>query len=75
MPSADDVLIAAIELALTGTEMPQAATLPNGQATGTGLVAVPVTGAAYPGAAVTWYEDGKPTVGPAGPTGRLRDCE
>lgn len=57
MPSADDVLIAAIELALTGTELPQAATLPNGQATGTGFVAVPMAGAAYPRAAVTWHED------------------
>jgi hypothetical protein len=75
MPSADDVLVAAIELALTGAEMPQAATLPDGQATGTEFVVVPVTGAAYPRAAITWHEDGKPAVRPAGPTGRLRDCE
>jgi hypothetical protein len=68
-------LIAAIELALTGAEMPQATTLPNGQATGTGFVAVPVAGAAYPRASVTWYEDGKPTCGPDGPAGKLRDCE
>jgi hypothetical protein len=38
-------------------------------------VAVPVTGAAYPRASVTWYEDGKPTCGPDGPAGKLRDCE
>ena len=28
-----------------------------------------------PRAAITWYEDGKPTGGPDGPTGKLRDCE
>lgn len=49
--------------------------MPNGQATGTGFVAVPMAGAAYPRAAVTWHEDSKPTVDPAGPTGRLRECE
>jgi hypothetical protein len=75
MPSADDVLIAAIELVLTGAELPEAGTLPNGHTPGTGFVAASVAGAAHPRAAVTWYEDGKPTGGPDGLAGKLRDCE
>jgi hypothetical protein len=49
--------------------------LPNGHAAGTGFVAARVVGAAHPRAAVTWYEDGKPTGDLDGPTGKLRDCE
>jgi hypothetical protein len=75
MPSADDVLVAAIELALTGAGLPQAATLPDGHATGTGFAVALVAGAAAPRAAVTWYEDGLPAGGPDGPAGKLRDCE
>jgi hypothetical protein len=75
MPSADDVLIAAIELALTGAELSQAATLPDGHATGTGFAVAPVAGAATPRAAVTWYEEGMPAGGPDGPVGKLGDCE
>jgi hypothetical protein len=75
MPSADGVLVAAIVLVLTGAGLPEVATLQNGHRTGTGFLAVLVTGEAAPRAAVTWYEDGKPAVGPAGPTGKLRDCE
>jgi hypothetical protein len=74
MPSADDVLAAAIGLVLTGAELPEAATLRNGHGTGTGFLAVPVTGVAHPSATVTWYEDGKPSSDPDGPTGKLRDC-
>jgi hypothetical protein len=75
MPSADDVLIAAIGLVLTGAGLPEAVTLRNGRATGTGFLAAPVSGAAHPRAAVTWYEEGKPTDAPDGPAGKLRDCE
>lgn len=73
MPSADGVLVAAIVLVLTGAGLPEVATLQNGHRTGTGFLAVLVTGEAAPRAAVTWYEDGKPAVGPAGQTGKLRD--
>jgi hypothetical protein len=75
MPSADDVLVAAIELALTGAGLPQAATSPDGHATATGFAVALVAGAAAPRAAVTWYEDGLPAGGPDGPAGKLRDCE
>jgi hypothetical protein len=75
MPSADGVLVAAIGLVLTRAGLPELATLQNGHTTGTGFLAVLVTGEAAPSAAVTWYEDGQPPVGPAGPTGKLRDCE
>jgi hypothetical protein len=60
---------------LTGTALSEAATLQNGHGTGTGFLAVPVTRAATQRAAVTWYDDGKPTGGPDGPAGKLRDCE
>ncbi len=66
MPSADEVLIAAIELALTGAEMPQEATLPNGQATGTGFVATLMAGTAHPRVSVTWYQDGSRAVARTG---------
>jgi hypothetical protein len=59
MPSADGVLVAAIVLVLTGAGLPEVATLQNGHRTGTGFLAVLVTGEAAPRAAVTWYEDGK----------------
>jgi hypothetical protein len=75
MPSADDVLIAATEPALTGAQLPQAASSPDGHATGTGFAVASVTGAATPHAAVTWYEDGMPADGPDGPAGKLRACE
>jgi hypothetical protein len=73
-PSADDVLIAAIELALTGAGLPQALTSPNGHATGTGFAVTSVAGAATPRAAVTWYEDGMPAGAPDEPAGK-RACE
>lgn len=73
MPSADGVLVAAIELVLTGAGLPEAATLQNGDGAGTGFLALPVAGGVAPRAAVTWYEDGKPIAGPDGPAGRLRD--
>jgi hypothetical protein len=63
MPSADGVLVAAIVLVLTGAGLPEVATLQNGHRTGTGFLAVLVTGEAAPRA------------GPTGPTGKLRDCE
>jgi hypothetical protein len=75
IPSAGDVLIAAIGLVLTGAGLPEAVTLLNGHAAGTGFVAARVVGAAHPRAAVTWYEDGKPTGGPDGPAGKLHGCE
>jgi len=75
LPSADDVLVAAIELVLGGTGLPQAAVARKGQAMGTGFLAAQVEGAAQPRVTVTWYEDGKPTGSPDGPVGKLRDCE
>lgn len=75
MPSPDDVLIATIELVLTGAGLPEARALKNRHETGTGFLAVPMAGEAYPRASVTWYEDGKPTCGPDGPAGKLRECE
>jgi hypothetical protein len=75
MPSADDVLITAIELVLTGAELPQAATLLNGHATGTGFVATLMAGTAHPRVSVTWCQDGKPGGGPDGLAGKLGDCE
>jgi hypothetical protein len=74
MPSPDDVLIATIELVLTGAGLPEARVLKNRHGTGTGFLAAPM-GEAYPRASVTWYEDGKPTCGPDGPAGKLRECE
>jgi hypothetical protein len=75
IPSADDVLVIAIGLVLAGAGLLETATAQNGHAAGTGFLAVLVTGAAHPRATVTWYEDGKPTGDPDGPTGKLRDCE
>jgi hypothetical protein len=75
MPSPDDVLIATIELVLTGAGLPEASALQNGHGTGTGFLAVPMAEEAHSRASVTWYEDGKPTCGPDGPAGKLRDCE
>jgi hypothetical protein len=75
MPSADDVLVAAIELVLTGTGLPKAAVARNGNGAGTGFLAAPVEGVAHPRATVTWYEDGKPSSDPDGPAEKLRDCE
>lgn len=75
IPSADDVLIAAIGLVLAGAGLTEAATFPNGHAAGTGFVAARVVGAAHPRVTVTWYEDGKATDGPDGPAGKLHDCE
>jgi hypothetical protein len=74
-PSADDVLVTAIGLVLAGAGLPEAATLPNGHAAGTGFAAARVIGAAHPRAAVTWYEDGKTTGGLDGSAGKLHDCE
>jgi hypothetical protein len=73
--SADDVLVAAIGLVLAGAGLPEAAISPDGHAAGTGFVAARVVRAAYPHAAVTWFEDGGPTGDPGGPAGGLRDCE
>jgi hypothetical protein len=70
MPSPHDVLIATIELVLTGAGLPEAPALQNGHGAGTGFLAVPMAGEAHSRASVTWYEDGKPTCGP-----KLRDCE
>lgn len=75
MPSADDVLAAAVGLVLTGAGLPELATHQDGGGAGTGFLAVPLEGAAVPRAAVTWYEDGTPADGADGPTGKLRDCE
>jgi hypothetical protein len=75
MPSADDVLVAAIELVLTGAGLPKATVAGDGHPAGTGFLAIPMKGAATPRAAVTWYEDVKPTCGPDGPGRKLRDCE
>jgi hypothetical protein len=75
IPSADDVLVAAIELVLAGAGLPKAAVARSGQAAGTGFLAAPMEGVAHPRVTVTWYEDGKATDGPDGPAGRLRDCE
>jgi hypothetical protein len=75
MPSADGVLVAAIGLVLTGAGLPEAATHQGADGAGAGFLAIPVAGTTFPRAAVTWYEDGKPTGGPDGPAGKLRDCE
>jgi hypothetical protein len=75
MPSADAVLVPAIELVLVGAGLPKAALGRDGHATGTGFLAAPVEGAAHPRVTVTWYEDDKPTGRPEGPAGKLRDCE
>jgi hypothetical protein len=75
IPPANDVLVTAIGLVLAGAGIPEAATLRNGHGPGTGFLVAPVTGAAHPRAAVTWYEDGKLTGDPDEPTGKLLDCE
>jgi len=75
LPSADDVLVSAIELVLAGTGLPKAAVARKGQATGTGFLVAPVEGMVQPRVTVTWYEDGKAADGPDGPAERLRDCE
>ena len=75
LPSADDVLVAAIELVLGGTGLPKAAVAREGQATGTGFLATPVEGVGHPRVMVTWYEDGKAADGPDGPAEKLRDCD
>jgi len=74
-PSADDVLVTAIGLVLAGAGLPEAATLPNGHAAGTGFVVARAVGAKDPRATVTWYEDGKPADGLDEPTEKLRNCE
>jgi hypothetical protein len=75
MPSPDDVLIAAIELVLTGAGLSEAAILRDGYGAGTGFLAVPVARAAHPRVAITWYEDGEPTGDPDWPARELRNCE
>lgn len=75
IPSAGDVLVYAIVLALTGAGLPEADTLPDGHAAGTGFLAVPRAGETRSRAVVTWYEDGTPTGVPGAPAGRIRDCE
>ena len=75
IPSADEVLIAAIELVLAGAGLPKAAVARNGHAAGSGFLTAPVEGLAHPRVTVTWYEDGKPTGGPDGTAGKLLDCE
>jgi hypothetical protein len=75
MPSADGVLVAAIGLVLTGAGLPEAATLRNGDAAGTGFLAVTLAGETRSRAAVSWYEDGTPAGGADVPAGKLRDCE
>jgi hypothetical protein len=75
IPSPDGVLVAAIELVLTGAGLLEAAARQDWDDVGTGFLAVPVTGVATPRAAVIWYEDGNPTDGADAPAGKLRDCE
>jgi hypothetical protein len=75
MPSPGDVLVAAIGLLLTGAGLPESATLQNGRKTGTGFLAVPVTGEATPRAVITWYEDDKSPSGADTRADKLRDCE
>jgi len=75
MPSADGVLVAAIELVLAGAGLPKVAVAGDEHPTGTGFQVVPVTGTMHLRAGVTWYEDGKPTGGPNAPARTLRDCE
>lgn len=75
LPSTDDVLVAAIELVLAGTGLPNAAVASEGQATGTGFLAASVVGMAQSRVMVTWHEDGKSAGGPDGPAEKLRDCE
>lgn len=75
MPSADDVLVAAIELVLAGAGLPNATVAGDGHPAGTGFMVASVTGAAHPRAAITCYEDGKPTGDPDAPAAKLRDCE
>jgi hypothetical protein len=75
LPSAQDVLVSAIELVLAGTGLSNAAVTRKGQATGTGFLAAPMGGVAHPRVRVTWYEDSKAADGPDGPAEKLRDCE
>jgi hypothetical protein len=75
IPSADDVLVSAIELVLAGTGLPKAPVVGKGLATGTGFLATPMEGVAHPRVTVTWYEDGKAADGPDGPAEKLRDCD
>src|SRR6185437_5358144 len=44
MPSANDVLIAAVELVIAGAGLPKAAVIGDGHPAGTGFLAAPVTG-------------------------------
>lgn len=74
MPSADDVLLEAIGLVLTGAGLPEAAILSNGLGTGTGSWP-PLWRVRRTRAAVTWYEDGKSARDTDAPAGKLRDCE
>jgi hypothetical protein len=75
MPSAEDVLIAAVGLVLTGAGLSEAPVFRKGSGTGTGFLAALVVGAAYPCVAVTWYEDGEQTSAPDRTAGKLRNCE
>jgi hypothetical protein len=75
IPAADGVLVAAVGLVLTGAGLPEVAILRDGEAAGTGFLAVALAGEARPRAAVTWYEDGMLAGGPDAPAGRIGDCE
>lgn len=75
LPTAEDVLVSAIELVLAGTGLPKAAVARKGQATGTGFLAAPMKSVAHPRVRITWYEDGEAADGPDGPAEKLRDCE
>jgi hypothetical protein len=75
MPSADDVLAAAIGLVLAGAGFPEVAILAN-RACGRDRVPGHLgPGAAHPCASVTRYDDGKPAGAPDEPAGKLLDCE
>jgi hypothetical protein len=75
MPSADDVLVAAIELVLTGAGLPKVTVAGDGHPVGTGFLAAPVEGGALPRASVTWHENGVPAGASDSPAGKLRNCE
>lgn len=62
LPSPEDVLAGAVELALTGAGLSAATGPANGCAARAGFLAVPVVaGAAYPRVSVTWQEGGEPS--------------
>lgn len=75
IPSADDVLIAAIELVLTGAGLPKALEMRHRHEPETGFVIEPVAGAGHTRAVIAWREEGEPVAATAEPAGKLSDCE